>query len=169
MSTIIGSDYKNDSIEQTKNNNNLLIEIKNEFKIKSLYLAKSAHELKNVFLTICSYIENKDELKIQNNEFNKKKENEDKYILNFLKSLCDFGMNLIYEITQISKNEGKFKSMNKESLENDEFNLINSLNFCVKMFQSRAKFEKKNIEIKLNTNNISKDKKIKSISMFLQT
>ena len=164
MSTIIGSDYKNDSTEQIKNNNDLIIEIQNEFKIKSLYLAKSAHELKNVFLTICSYIENKDELILQNNEFNKKKENEDESTLNFLKSLCDFGMNLIYEITQISKNEGKFKSMNKESLENDEFNLINSLNFCVKMFQSRAKFEKKNIEIKLNTNNISKDKKIKAIS-----
>ena len=62
MSTIIGSDYKNDSTEQIKNNNDLIIEIQNEFKIKSLYLAKSAHELKNVFLIICSYIENKDKI-----------------------------------------------------------------------------------------------------------
>ena len=73
-------------------------------------------------------------------------------------------MSLIYEITQISKNDGKFKSIKQYKEEYEEFNLINALNFCVKMFQSRAKFEKKNIEIKLNTNNIPHNKKIKAIS-----
>ena len=34
------------------------MELENELKMKSLYLAKSAHELKNVFLTISSIIEN---------------------------------------------------------------------------------------------------------------
>ena len=141
-------------------------EIENEFKIKSLYLAKSAHELKNVFLTISSFIENKEETLLSDFKNKKEKEVEEEY--SFLKSLCDFGMSLIYEITQMSKNEGKFMSLkpynNNEKREYEQFNLYNALTFCIKMFQSRAKFEKKNIEIKFNLNNISYNKKIKSIS-----
>ena len=75
-------------------------------------------------------------------------------------------MNLIYEITEISKNDGKFKSI-KDFNENrlyEEFNLVDALKFCIQIFQSRAKFEKKNIDIKFNINNVSIDKKIKSIS-----
>ena len=135
-------------------------EKENEFKLKSLYLAKTAHELKNVFLTISSFIENKGDTILSTI----KKENEDISSHNFLKSLCDFGMNLIFEITEISKNEGKFKTIKEEKKQNEEFDLIKALNFCVKMFQSRAIFEKKNINIKLTLNNVPKDKKIKVIS-----
>ena len=135
-------------------------EKENEFKLKSLYLAKTAHELKNVFLTISSFIENKGDTILSTI----KKENEDISSHNFLKSLCDFGMNLIFEITEISKNEGKFKTIKEEKKQNEEFDLIKALNFCVKMFQSRAIFEKKNINIKLSLNNVPKDKKIKVIS-----
>ena len=56
MSIIIGSEFRKVTTTQTKNNyNDMVIEMQNEFKIKSLYLAKSAHELKNIFLSICSF------------------------------------------------------------------------------------------------------------------
>ena len=169
MSSLLGFEFRktisnNNTVKNPSSNNT--IDIENEFKIKSLYLAKTAHELKNVFLTISSFIENRDDIPIDNlkNIFNKEVDHDSS--LNFLKSLCDFGMNLIFEITEISKNDGKFKTI-KEYNQNqlyEEFNLIDALNFCIKIFQSRAKFEKKNIDIKFNFNNISIDKKIKSIS-----
>ena len=168
MSSFLGFEFRktisnNNTVKNPSSNNT--IDIENEFKIKSLYLAKTAHELKNVFLTISSFIENKDDIPIvnQKNIFNKDADRDSS--LNFLKSLCDFGMNLIFEITEISKNDGKFKTI-KEYNQNklyEEFNLIDALNFCIKIFQSRAIFEKKNIDIKFNFNNISIDKKIKSI------
>ncbi len=164
MSTFLLSEIRRNSTRKTKKiyDSN---EIENEFKIKSLYLAKSAHELKNVFLTISSFIENKEDSILSDLKSDKEKKIKEEY--SFLKCICDFGMSLIYEITQISKNDGKFMSIkpynDNEKIEYEEFNLYNALNFCVKMFQSRAKFEKKNIEIKLNLNNISYDKKIKSI------
>ncbi len=169
MSSLLGFEFRktisnNNTVKNPSSNNT--IDIENEFKIKSLYLAKTAHELKNVFLTISSFIENRDDIPIDNlkNIFNKEVDHDSS--LNFLKSLCDFGMNLIFEITEISKNDGKFKTI-KEYNQNklyEEFNLIDALNFCIKIFQSRAIFEKKNIDIKFNFNNISIDKKIKSIS-----
>ena len=169
MSSFLGFEFRktisnNNTVKNPSSNNT--IDIENEFKIKSLYLAKTAHELKNVFLTISSFIENRDDIPIDNlkNIFNKEVDHDSS--LNFLKSLCDFGMNLIFEITEISKNDGKFKTI-KEYNQNklyEEFNLIDALNFCIKIFQSRAIFEKKNIDIKFNFNNISIDKKIKSIS-----
>ena len=165
MSKFLLSEIRKNSTKKTKKIYDYN-EIENEFKIKSLYLAKSAHELKNVFLTISSFIENKGETIISDFKEKNEKKVEEEY--SFLKCLCDFGMSLIFEITQISKNEGKFISIKpyneNEKREYEEYNLYNALNFCVKMFQSRAKFEKKNFEIKFNTNNISKDKKIKSIS-----
>ena len=122
-------------------------EIENEFKIKSLYLAKSAHELKNVFLTISSFIENKEETLLSDFKNKKEKELEEEY--SFLKSLCDFGMSLIYEITQMSKNEGKFMSLkpynNNEKREYEQFNLYNALTFYIKKLQSKLKSEKNNI------------------------
>ena len=168
MSSFLGFEFRKSLSNKNtiKNQSSNTIDVENEFKIKSLYLAKSAHELKNVFLTISSFIENRDDIPIDNlkNIFNKEVDHDSS--LNFLKSLCDFGMNLIYEITEISKNNGKLKSI-KDYNQNklyEEFNLIDALNFCIKIFQSRAKFEKKNIDIKFNINNISIDKKIKSIS-----
>ena len=168
MSSFLGFEFRKSLSNKNtiKNQSSNTIDVENEFKIKSLYLAKSAHELKNVFLTISSFIENKDDIPIvnQKNIFNKDADRDSS--LNFLKSLCDFGMNLIYEITEISKNDGKFKSI-KDFNENrlyEEFNLVDALKFCIQIFQSRAKFEKKNIDIKFNINNVSIDKKIKSIS-----
>jgi CheY-like chemotaxis protein len=168
MSSFLGFEFRKTISKKhsIKNQVNNTIDIENEFKIKSLYLAKSAHELKNVFLTISSFIQNKDDISIgnKNNIINKNIDYDSSF--NFLKSLCDFGMNLIYEITEISKNDGKFKSI-KDFNENrlyEEFNLVDALKFCIQIFQSRAKFEKKNIDIKFNINNVSIDKKIKSIS-----
>ena len=168
MSSFLGFEFRKTISKKhsIKNQVNNTIDIENEFKIKSLYLAKSAHELKNVFLTISSFIQNKDDISIgnKNDIINKNIDYDSSF--NFLKSLCDFGMNLIYEITEISKNDGKFKSI-KDFNENrlyEEFNLVDALKFCIQIFQSRAKFEKKNIDIKFNINNVSIDKKIKSIS-----
>ena len=135
-------------------------ELENELKIKSLYLAKSAHELKNVFLTITSFIEN------NGNSFNLEKtktndKNNNLPNIDFLKSLCDFGMSIVYEITQMGKNEGNFKSMKTNVI--DSYNLYDCLNFCFQMFNSRAKFEKKSFQIKYNYK-ISKETTIKTIS-----
>ena len=65
-----------------------------ELRIKSLYIAKSVHELKNVFLSINSSV-NLPEASIlstikNNSSF-------------FLKTLCEYGMFLIKDITNVSK------------------------------------------------------------------
>ena len=139
------------------------IELENELKMKTLYLAKSAHELKNVFLTISSFIEN------NGNSLNVDSPNAKKTSLidddlpnkNFLKALCDYGMSLIYEITQMSKNNGQFISIKSKTIE--PYNLYDCLYFCVHIFESRAKFERKTIQIKYNFK-LSKETTIKSIS-----
>ena len=136
------------------------------FRLKSLYLAKSVHELKNVFLTISCIIENNLDI----NGFDIKD------VLNsnlkFLKTLSEFGMFLIQDITKVSKtnfystdvsiNSNKIFSYTKESTES--FNLLKCLNFCIKMFQFRANFEKRNIEISLK---IDKSLKTKIIPLLI--
>ena len=64
MSSFLGFEFRKTISKKhsIKNQVNNTIDIENEFKIKSLYLAKSAHELKNVFLTISSFIQNKDNI-----------------------------------------------------------------------------------------------------------
>ena len=140
-------------------------ELENELKMKSLYLAKSAHELKNVFLTISSIIENNGICFFSNTKNIKNESNDNNYNLsntnNFLKSLCNFGMSLIYEITQMSKNDGNFITMKSNIVE--YYNLYNCLYFCIHIFESRLKFERKTFDIKFNFN-ISKHTTIKSIS-----
>ena len=138
------------------------MELENELKMKTLYLAKSAHELKNVFLTISSFIENNGN-SFHSDSSNLKKETYEDDLPNkhFLKALCDFGMNLIYEITEMSKNDGKLISL--QSITDEYYNLYNCLNFCIYIFQSRAKFERKTFDIKYNFK-LSKETTIKSIS-----
>ena len=127
----------------------------NDFKFKTLYLAKCAHEIKNIFISISSFIENNNIIikPSKNNNLANQEEN-----IDFLKSLCDFGMNLIFEINKFAKKQSGFKT---EKIE--EFNLIDSLNFCLKIFQSRCAYEKKKIEI-ISCFKIPKTKKIKSIN-----
>jgi len=143
------------------------ISVKEEYKMKSLYLAKSAHEIKNVLISIISFIENS---KITIEPFAylyDYKDNETKetlspeYCKNFLKSLCDFGMQLILDVNRVSKEETNRFNLNEEKIE--KFNAIEALNFCVKMFESRCIFEKKNIQIKTSFN-IPNNKLINSIS-----
>ena len=136
------------------------------FRLKSLYLAKSVHELKNVFITISCIIENNFESTCL----------EMKDLLNsnmkFLKTLSEFGMFLIQDITKVSKtnfystditsNTNKIFSYKKETTES--FNLLKCLNFCIKMFQFRAIFEKKNIEISLKIDKSLKTKIITTIN-----
>ena len=149
------------------NSNKNIYELNEEVKLKSLYLAKSAHELKNIFISISSFVENK-----INNNFTIENSNEktisenlnDNHSLKFLRSLCDFGMNLIQDITRISKKDNF--NVNKLSQINDkieEFKLIDCLNFCIQIFKSRLIFEKKNVSI-INNFNVSKNLKIKSIN-----
>ena len=147
--------------------NNLVSEndkIIEEYKIKSLYLAKCAHEIKNILISITSFIENSQIIINANDSCN---DNETRDSLtpekskNFLKSLCDFGMNLIFDINRLSKEE----QVNKLHFINDkieQFNAIEALNFCAKMFESRCNFEKKNIKIEKSFQ-IPFNKKITSI------
>ena len=127
----------------------------NDFKFKTLYLAKCAHEIKNIFISISSFIENNNII-IKPSKINDLVTPEEN--IDFLKSLCDFGMNLIFEINKFAKKQSGFKT---EKIE--EFNLIDSLNFCLKIFQSRCAYEKKKIEI-ISCFKIPKTKKIKSIN-----
>ena len=112
-------------VNMIKNEN--YIELENELKMKSLYLAKSAHELKNVFLTISSFIENNGN-SIKVDSPNAKRTtfiDDDLPNRSFLKALCDYGMSLIYEITQMSKNDGQFISIKSKSIE--PYNLYDCL------------------------------------------
>ena len=147
--------------------NRNIYELNEEIKLKSLYLAKSAHELKNIFISISSFIENKinNNVTIENSNDNTISENlNDNHNLKFLRSLCDFGMNLIQDITRISKKDNF--NVNKLSQINDkieEFKLIDCLNFCIQIFKSRLIFEKKNVSI-ISNFNINRNLKIKSIN-----
>ena len=147
--------------------NRNIYELNEEIKLKSLYLAKSAHELKNIFISISSFIENKinNNATIENSNDNTISENlNDNHNLKFLRSLCDFGMNLIQDITRISKKDNF--NVNKLSQNNDkieEFKLIDCLNFCIQIFKSRLIFEKKNVSI-ISNFNINRNLKIKSIN-----
>ena len=105
--------------------------MKEEYKIKSLYLAKCAHEIKNILISIISFIENskitiEPYLNVYNNyhnNYNKKRETlspeSSKF---FLKSLCDFGMSLILDINRLSKEETKRSNFQEEK--NEKFNPV---------------------------------------------
>ena len=155
------------SIYNTDNNtsrieNETIIE---KYKLKSLYLAKCAHELKNILLSIISFIENSNITLNENgifiNEFEKEKNIfTPEKSKNFLKSLCDIGMNVIYDINSLSNEEKKSK-FKKEKIK--EFNIIEALNFCLQIFESRCLFDKKDIKIEKSFN-LPFNKKIHSIN-----
>ncbi len=138
-----------------------------EYKIKSLYLAKCAHEIKNILLSIISFIENSQITINSNNDYNDNEYNETYNHLtpekskNFLKSLCDFGMNFIFDINRLSKEE-HLNKLNLSNEKTEEFDAIEALNFCAQMFESRCSFEKKNIKIEKSFQ-IPYHKKINSI------
>ena len=136
-----------------------------KYKIKSFYLAKCAHELKNILISIISFIENCNITLNENGTFINELEKEKNMLTpekckNFLKSLCDLGMNLIFDINELSKEENKpIFSVEKKK----EFNIIEALNFCLQIFESRCLFEKKNIKIEKSFN-LPYNKKIHSIN-----
>ena len=150
------------------NSNKNIYELNEEVKLKSLYLAKSAHELKNIFISISSFVENKinNNPSIENSNDNTISENlnDDNHNLKFLSSLCEFGMNIIQDITRISKKENfNVSKLDQNNDKLEEFKLIDCLNFCIQIFKSRLIFEKKNVSI-INNFNVSKNLKIKSIN-----
>lgn len=134
-----------------------------EYRIKSLYLSKSAHELKNIFITISSVLQN---FKLFPNASKEEKEQ-----FKLINSLCNFGLNLILDIntahvldyTKINKNNNQKGQSNSE--DNEEFNLIEILDFCLKIFQARQKFDNNNPQVSIIADfKIPSDTKIKSIN-----
>ena len=155
------------SIYNTDNNSPKFIKenIIQKYKIKSFYLAKCAHELKNILISIISFIENCNITLNENGTFINEFEKEKNMLTpekckNFLKSLCDLGMNLIFDINRLSKEENK-PTFSKEKKK--EFNLIEALNFCLQIFESRCLFDKKDIKIEKSFN-LPYNKKIHSIN-----
>ena len=133
-----------------------------EVKMKSLYLSKSAHELKNIFITISSVLQN---FKLFPNA--SKAEREQFRLIN---SLCNFGLNLILDIntTHILDYTKVNNSIDKQSTKNtEEFNLIEVLDFCLKIFQARQRFDNQSSNINVNIYSdyqIPQGTKIKSIN-----
>lgn len=133
-----------------------------EVKMKSLYLSKSAHELKNIFITISSVLQN---FKLFPNA--SKAEREQFRLIN---SLCNFGLNLILDIntTHILDYTKVNNSIDKQSTKNtEEFNLIEVLDFCLKIFQARQRFDNQSSNINVNIYSdyqIPPGTKIKSIN-----
>ena len=119
-----------------------------ELRIKSLYIAKSVHELKNVFLSINSSV-NLPEASIlstikNNSSF-------------FLKTLCEYGMFLIKDITNVSK----FTYNLNTKLANNYIS-FNSANFTDKNKKNNNNKYKYCSSLK-NTNNINTNKNINKL------
>ena len=155
--------------------NNRIKELEMKYYMKNFQIAKSVHELKNVFITISSFIDSihfsrrnsitshhedetnksKETLVSQNSIFRTftsfiQKNNEiqtDSQKIEFLKSLCDFGINLIADITTTCKNKDNDNDDNKII---QPFNLYDAIKFCVKIFQARCSFEHKGFDVKYN-------------------
>ena len=125
-------------------------------------LSKTSHELKNVFISIASVLKN---LNLSSSLSIQEKEE-----FSFLSILCDYGLNLILDINTTDhidytakKNSSSLtKSIFNSSTQQDEYNLVDALSFCVKMFQARKHFDNKSIDIILD-NQIKRETNIKSI------
>ena len=150
---------------------------KKEIKYKSLFLAKTAHELKNPILTIsslCRTLSSKvsrlvnvnisyqssdedSEEEIQNNSRLKKKDssnlNSIQDTINFIITTGNYLMSLIYDLNYFTKRENNLMNENNINRENvvinDEFELIPALDFCLTIFKLRQKNDenKKNMKI----------------------
>ena len=129
-----------------------------EFKMKSMYLSKSAHELKNIFITISNVLRGIELFP------NANKEEREQFSL--LDSLCNFGLNLILDINTVHVLDyTKTKSLDAQSNESEEFNLVKLLDFCLKIFQARQRFDDPNPKVELISDyNIPNETKIKSIN-----
>ena len=131
-----------------------------EYRMKILFLSKSAHELKNIFLTISSVIQNK-----QTNDIVKN----DKEQSELLVSLCDFGLNLILDINTVRALDSKTNNGNRYANNNtpiQEFCLVELLDFCLKMFKARQQFNHNNPNVVkiISEYNIPNDLQISSIN-----
>ena len=118
-----------------------------ELRIKSLYIAKSVHELKNVFLSINSSV-NLPEASILSTIINNSSF--------FLKTLCEYGMFLIKDITNVSK----FTYNLNTKLANNYIS-FNSANFTDKKKNNYNKY--KYCSSLKNTNNINNNKNINKL------
>ena len=107
-----------------------------EVKMKSQYLEKSAHELKNIFLTI-SFI-------LQNPKLFPKASKSEKEEFKQINSLCNFGLNLILDIDTSHKldyTKVNISNDNKQKTNGEAFNLLENLDFCLKIFQARQHYD----------------------------
>ena len=133
-----------------------------EQHFQSHCLSKTSHELKNVFISIASVLKN---LNLSSSLSTQEKEE-----FSFLSVLCDYGLNLILDInttdhidyTAKKNNSSLTNNIFNSSTQQEEYNLIDTLSFCVKMFQARKHFDNKNIDIILD-NKIKQETSIKSI------
>lgn len=125
-----------------------------DVSLQSRSISKSSHELKNVFITISNILTS---FTISQN-FTLEEQTQ----FSYLRSLCDFGLNLIQDINTVDKLDYTLRHNNKQSTnpfyivrdtslfklnddDDNEFNLIEVLEFCLKMFQARQYFDHKNI------------------------
>ena len=147
---------------------------KKEIKYKSLFLAKTAHELKNPILTITSLCQtlstvvninasyqssdedSEEEIKINSNLKRKdtlnNKKNTIQDTISFITATGNYLMSLIYDLNYFTKLENNLThecGNTNENLLNEEFELIPSLEFCLTIFRLRQKNDenKKNMNI----------------------
>lgn len=125
-------------------------EMENEYHEKSLYLAKCAHELKNVFLAVSGLLESDSGIKDEK--------------VQFITTLCNFGLNIVSEMNTVCLKD--FKPNGDIHLISDQFAIIPSIDFCVNMFEVKQRYEKRtnaNVFIKKNIN-LNKNQLVTSIN-----
>ena len=120
-------------------------------------LSKTSHELKNVFISVANILKNLNASPSLSPE--------EKEEFEFLSVLCDYGLSLILDINTTDRidytvKRHKYTSMSSLTINNlfksptgedyESYNLLNSLSFCIKMFQVRKHFDNKNINIVLD-------------------
>lgn len=118
----------------------------NDIYDSPLYLSKYAHELKNIFLTISGIIDNLNSTINQEPIINAKNiEMNNSHIsiqqaLKFLLSLSHFGINLIVNINMLGNLSCKCAKLT-QSDRVIPFNISDTLDFCISIFQIRQKIE----------------------------